>query len=646
MDSQQATPASSPAPAAEGYSPDQPIRNFVDNIGLQVALFPKIRDEYCDKIAKSFADLDWIANPEDIKKLRHELAQPWREAIIKNWQLEYRQTKKLRKALSRTSSNLVNSVLTGLTDDVLESIELGSTGRPTPTGNNKHRMELASISNISVDATGLNNWLRLRNCVNISSIRLPNQTDLEDRVKSTQLSSLLKHSLQMAKEHSEQFLQVDDTTNTMGASTHHEVFETARTTANELIPRLDEALKGNMVELACRDPETLSLLQELLNRTFLSVTLAFTYIEARWTIFYHPSAMGKAHGKTIMEMRKELEQDGRPMSTRIRAAGNLLASLHPTQKWGPLQDLRELAYLVASKVPALGSFTGANTIHRQLNAQRYHPNPNPDPDLDMGLAAPRTEENNATYYAYPPAEAGINGTKDAPFACPLDKSQPLEELAKVIDAHWATRPAQGALVTINAATLLADTLRALPGIRTSTKVRDWNIPQIHQRFLQQSTLIGADDYLAEAAHEPQRLKATRWKGKVMEKVQSLRENRMDFNIGPFIRLMEGCEPSNIAQPMRCECGKTFNMGRDPHKSFLTHLNEHHTAHPTSKQNWRTYNPQGEPPKKRHNQGAASTTSQGRTLSPGGRDQKRTRLHPGPGDGYNRGKSYQGRHHHT
>ena len=600
--------------------------------------------------------MDWAPDVDSILQLRQEIAQPWREAITEKWKLGHRQARALARALNRSSSSLVNSVLTSLTDDILESMDRSEGGGPTHSGRPRHPMEKARIRDIKVSGPDLDNWLRLRNCIDISKIRVPNQVDLEEQVKNTQLASLLKQSLNMAKGHAELFLQVDDTSGTMGGDTHQEAFEGAKARAKELIVHLTEALERDMVELACKDPEALKSLQELLNGTFISVTLAFTYIEARWTIFFHPTAMGKAHGRTIMEMREELEQDRRTMSARMRAAGNLLASLHPTTRWGPLQDLRELAYMVASKVPALGSFTGADTIHRQLQKEEYHTTqiPNleqsaPTKHKTLEQSAPRTEGTSATYYAYPPDHARVNGAIDAPLACPMDKTQPLRALARIIDGHWAMRPAQGALTTINAATLLTDTLRTLPGIRMSNRKRDWNIPQIHERFLQQSTLAGADDYLAEAAGEPEKLKASRWRYDMLETIRSLRGNKKDRNIGPFIRLLERWKPGGLAKQVECGCGKIFNMGKDPAHSFLTHLKEHHTKQPADGQTktTRSYNPRGEPSKKRHKQDAGAAPPRVRSPTPEGRDrkhQKRTRLHPGPGDGYSRRKDHQGRLH--
>lgn len=45
-----------------------------------MALYRKIRDEYCDKIADSLTELDWVPDVEGINRLHHELERLWRKS--------------------------------------------------------------------------------------------------------------------------------------------------------------------------------------------------------------------------------------------------------------------------------------------------------------------------------------------------------------------------------------------------------------------------------------------------------------------------------------------------------------------------------------------------------------------------------------
>ena len=72
------------------YTSDQPLRNFVDDVGIQVVLYCKIRDEYCDKIADSFTELDWIPDEGGINRMRQDLKGPWGKAILVDWNLNPR----------------------------------------------------------------------------------------------------------------------------------------------------------------------------------------------------------------------------------------------------------------------------------------------------------------------------------------------------------------------------------------------------------------------------------------------------------------------------------------------------------------------------------------------------------------------------
>ena len=55
-----------------------------------MALYRKIRDEYCDKIADSLTELDWVPDVEGINRLHHELERLWRKATLADWNLNPR----------------------------------------------------------------------------------------------------------------------------------------------------------------------------------------------------------------------------------------------------------------------------------------------------------------------------------------------------------------------------------------------------------------------------------------------------------------------------------------------------------------------------------------------------------------------------
>lgn len=632
-----------------GYTPDQPLRIFLENIKIQVALYPMVRDEYCEKIAKSFAVLDWHPTADGINNLRKELEKPWRKAILTDWELSHETLKVLRTALNESGSSLVSGTMTVLTDNLLDDIN-----EEEPVDNQRKRelLDEARIDSIQDNSREHVNWLRLRNSMDISQIRVPGQADLRSQVKNTQLSSLLRHGLLAAKRHAELFILVDDAPGKMGSDTHLEAFETAKTTARELIDQLRDALTEDMVELICDQTERLEELRETLIRAFITTVLAFATVEARWAVFYHPSAMGKCHGHAVMEMIEELRNDDRLLNTQLRAAGALIAALKPSERWGLLQDLRELAYLVASEVPALGSHVGAETLHRQIRSSTYKGAGQEDEELEV--SAPRTSTLN-TYFARPPTYAKVNGDLMAPLAGPLGKNEPLKELKESIGKNWSTRPVREALVTHNATTLLVETLRTLPDLRMSNSKQkkrgntEKNIPAIHQRFLQQSTLTNADDYLVAAEDEVTYIRENHWKHDVLEKVEEIRHKKKGRDLDIFVRWLKNYEHEGHSELVTCWCKDRFRPGRNPTGGVIAHLNRRHNravtsppqagdaqdGHPDPESNnsLKIYNPYSQPAKKKakrdKNKGPSTSGAQG------SQGQKRPHAHMGPETGYNR-----------
>ena len=639
-------PTTRPEITDPGYSPNQPLRNFIDNIGIQVELYPKFRDDYGERIADSFAELDWTPGKEGIKKLRQELEGPWKKAILVEWGLDHEKIKVLREALNRSKSKLVNGTMIGLTDELLE--DMAPEEEYDPHRHKRDRMEDARISSIRDDGQEQVNWLRLRNCMDMTPIRVPGQGDLRIQVKNTQLSSLLRLSLHAAKKHSGLFITADDSPKTMGTDTHLEAFATAKSKAGELLTQVEEALEGDMVELICDYPERLEGIHETLIHAFVTAVLAFATIEARWATFHHPSAMGKIHGHGVLEMIEELRQDERLPNTQLRAAGALIATLQPSEKWGPLQDLRELAYLVASEAPALGSPMGAETLQKQLRCSAYTAIADKE-DEDLDETAPRPANRHLTYYAKPPSYARVNGNLDAPLAGPLDKRQPLKELTEEIRKNWATRPVKEAIVTINALTLYVETLRTLSELRKRQKRKkkasaDKYIPQIHQRFLQQSTLANADDYIVTAADEVAYIRENAWKHYIREKVEEIEMGDHGIDLDVFVRWLDGYEPSGTTQWVTCGCGIEFKAGRNPTSGTIGHLEaihdergsgnggaggnntprpDHDATRPLGASSVRIYNPRSQPAKKKAKPG------------PEAQAQKRRRSHSGQDTGYNR-----------
>lgn len=649
-----------------GYTPDQPLKNFVDNVGIQVALRLKVRDDYCKDIAKSFTDLDWGPDVDGINRLRQELEKPWRKAILVDWQLNHETLKKLRTALNNSTSNLVSGIMTELTDDLLEDINPEEEHACKPR--KRELMDGARINSIRDDSQEQVNWLRLRNCIDITGIRVPEQSDLRTQVKTTQLGSLLRLSLLAAKKHSQLFLAIDDSPTTMGTNTHLEAFETAKDRAGELLTQLEDALREDMVELVCDQPEKLEGIHETLIHAFITSVLAFATVEARWAVFHHPTTMGRAHGHTVMELIEELRQDDRLLNTQLRAAGALIATLQPSNQWGLLQDLKELAYMVAAEVPALGSHVGAETLHRQIRSSEYKGQAtgnitSPDQeDEDLEVSAPRTTTRNTTYFAHPPAYTKVNGKREAPLAGPLDKHQPLKELTEIINRNWSTRPVREAIVTINAATLLVETLRTLPDLRKKSKGKkkrgntDKNIPAIHQRFLQQSTLVNADDYLFASADEVAHIRENHWKQEVMEKVEEIRTNKRGKDLDSFVKWLESYNPAGYSKEERCKCGREFTAGKDPTIGVLTHLNTQHntaginagkvgSAHsnrqgPEPRKSVSVHNPFYQPTKKKARPDHGGRQSAHEAQAAQGR--KRTHSHTGPKTAYNRRPDHEDR----
>ena len=545
------------------------IQRFVDNIRHQTVAFPRLRESNYERVATSFQALSWAQSAEDMSSLRLALERPWRMALVETWRLSRNQIGKLVGALGDCESILVNSVLVSLAQDVLEDNDPALALCAAPQ-RRRTRLEDSRVSDVRVDDKDFVNFLRLLNIADFSGVGGSPAADLEPAIKRSELPSLFTASLRCVKGHAEKFLIADVSPGRFGSHSHVADFRAAKERTRALVASIESAFEVEVVELICRRVELLQVLCEEFSRTFVSVVIAFAHIEARWLIFHHPSTMGKILGREILSLRKDLCEDSRGLNSQVRSAGLLLAALDVSKDYKLLQDLKGLSSLLASGVPALGTVFNAEMLHREIRKQGY----DSVHDANLVHTAPRPERS---CYAHPPPQARVNGHFSAPLSGSLDIGGSVEDWVAAIDNSWASRPVREAIVAINASTLMIWTWRLLPGLRKSGHhLADWNIPLVHQRFLSQCTLAGANQFLREAEGEHQYLKNIRWRIKLEEEIDLICNGDDDHNMKEFTDWVRGWRCPRAAVKVTCGCSASFMVGKDPLKGLLTHLKSAHS----------------------------------------------------------------------
>ena len=555
-----------------------PYQKFVANIRKLIVLFPRLRETNYGRVVSSFEDLDWGPDLEGIDHLRRAFEKPWRAALIETWLLGWEQISKLVTVLKDSDSDLVGGMIVSVTEDCLQATDPGTALRINP-GRKRHRLEGAKIGDIRSDDQHFINFLRLLNMADLSGLGDAvvdgNGADpgLKEMVLKSMLPNLLRASLQVARDHAEKFLLLDDSAERFGCHSHIEDFGEAKAKVRGLLSCLPAILGEDPVDLICGRAERLRNVIEVLSEVFVTTVIAFSHVEARWMLYCHPTSMGRVHGREVLSLREELLQGrtGWDLRQQVRAAGLLVAELSPYKDGKILQDLKGLAGFVASQVPAIGSFFNAELLHRLIRRQEY----GVYDDGNLDASAPRPEASS--YYAHPPPQARVNGHQAAPLAGDLELGQSLGELATFIDGVWSGRPARDAVTLINAATLAVWTWRVLPGIRKAEhRLQDWNIPLVHQRFLTQGTLPGAVRYQSEAAGDDKFLKDTRWRVEVEAEVDRLRMARDDINLGVFTDWLRGWRCPHASIHAKCGCGVELTIGKNPVKALLHHLKAFHS----------------------------------------------------------------------
>ena len=473
---------------APAYTPTM-ARSWHEYLEEAKACELELSEDACQSIAEGFTELGWDPSGEEIAEFRKDFEPKWRDALMTHWKANPRILDTFVNILKAPGrGKMVKSLLRSMTATVRkEMVEPGESTLDTPDqGPERHHQKVrVPRFRIPIEDGSWTDYTRCHLNVNLNKVNTADPNELSSAVKGSGLKDLLRTSMIITDKCAEHFTTQMEPGGHLDDLCHREDWTEFQDRAKSLREVISNLQDKDPVELICGIETGMEELHSAAMSTFVAIAIYFGHFEARYMIGWHPTATGKCKGFRIGKLRDNLKRLEDPTS-KMLAAGQLIAALGNNLKKDRLRIMEELALWAATEVPALMTPFTHEIIHQLGRARSKNQGPKP-------LRPPKCP------YAGPPEEAAIYGKIDAPLAGILDKTMTLDSQMSSIAQDWATKPGGKAIAAINACTTVILTLNELPTLRKKENmVKCYKIPRNQKKFLSQSLFTGAAEYAASA----------------------------------------------------------------------------------------------------------------------------------------------------